>query len=141
VALLLLLLPAISRGALGATESSVEADRVQFNASHVVRPTLFYTVHEFTTPDSTTLREFVGADGVVFAVSWQGPLLPDLRTLLGKHFQSLQSADRMRPATHSKLLLESPDLVIHSEGRLRAFSGQAYLPQLLPAGVAVAELR
>ena len=61
--------------------------------------------------------------------------------LLGQHFQTLLTAERSQPATHSKLLLEHPDVVIHSEGRVRAFSGQAWLPQLVPAGVAVTELR
>jgi Protein of unknown function (DUF2844) len=137
----LLLLPAISLGALGASEPSVEADRAQFQASHLVRLMQLYTVHELTTPNGTTVREFVGADGAVFAVSWQGPLLPDLRLLLGKHFETLLSAERSQPATHSKLLLERPDVVIHSEGRVRAFSGRAWLPQLVPAGVDVTELR
>lgn len=136
-----LLLPAISHAALGATDSSVEADRVQFDASRSARSTPLYTVHELTTPNRTTVREFVGSNGIVFAVSWQGPFLPDLRTLLGLHFQSVQRADRTRQPTHSALLLELPDLVIVSEGRLRAFSGHAYLPQLVPAGVAVTELR
>lgn len=135
------LLPAISLAALGASEPSIEADRVQFNASRVATPMHLYTVHELSTPNSGTVREFVGPDGVVFAVSWQGPFLPDLRILLGMHFESLRGTERTRPVTHSKLLLERPDLVIHSEGRLRAFSGQAYLPLLVPAGVAISELR
>jgi hypothetical protein len=136
-----LLLPAISQGALGATEPSVEADRAQFQASHVVRLMPLYTVHELTTPNGTTVREFAAANGTVFAVSWQGPLLPDLRTLLGAHFETLLSAERSQPATHSKLLIQHPDVVIHSEGRVRAFSGQAWLPPLVPAGVAITELR
>ncbi|HEY4975632.1 MAG TPA: DUF2844 domain-containing protein [Steroidobacteraceae bacterium] len=134
------LLPAISLGGLGAAAASVEADSIQFHSNHAFRLTLAYTVHDLTLPNATTVREFVGSDGVVFAVSWQGPMLPDLRTLLGSHFQSLQSAPRSQPMAHSRLLLETPELVIRSEGHLRAFAGQAYLPQLLPAGVVVAEL-
>ena len=140
VVAMLLLVPAISLGALGATEASVEVDRVQFEARRSAQPTQFYTVHELTTPNNI-VREFVAPNGLVFAVTWQGPLLPDLRTLLGRHFEALRGSNRTRSPAHSKLLLESPDLVIYSEGRLRAFSGRAYLPQLVPAGVALNELR
>jgi hypothetical protein len=131
----LLLPPAISSAALGAGEASIEADRAQFNAARIARPMQGYTVHELSTPNGTTIREFTRADGSVFAVSWQGPFLPDLRTLLGAYFGSLQTAPRTAALTHSKLLLEGADVVIHSEGHVRAFSGQAYLPQLVPAGV------
>lgn len=141
LAMALLLPPTISNAALGGGEASVEADRAQFNATRSARPMPDYTVHELSTPDGTTIREFTRADGRVFAVSWQGPLLPDLRTLLGAYFGSLQTAHRTAQLTHSKLLLEGADLVIHSEGHLRAFSGQAYLPQLVPAGVAGSGLR
>ena len=134
------LLPAVGYAALGATEPSVEADRLQFDAVRSARSTPQYTVHQLATPNGTTVREFVAPSGIVFAVSWQGPFLPDLRTLLGVHFEALQRADA-RQATHAALRLERPDLVIHSEGRLRAFSGQAYLPALVPAGVAVSELK
>jgi len=133
--------PCIGHAALGAGEASIEAERQQWQANRASHEQRAYTVHELTTPNGATIREFAGPDGVVFAVSWSGPFLPDLRTLLGVHFESLQSAARTAHPAHSKLLLDRTDLVIHSEGRLRAFAGQAYLPGLVPTGVDPTELR
>ena len=133
-------LPAVAFAALGEPETGIEAERAATGATHVVRRAALYTVHELTLQSGTTVREFASLDGTVFAVSWSGPFLPDLRALLGSHFGALTAANRTQPLNHSQLQLDEPAMVVHSEGRLRAFAGQAYLPGQLPAGVSVDEL-
>lgn len=92
-----------------------------------------YTQVQRRLDSGTTLHEFVDAAGTVFAVAWEGPFLPDLRGLLGRHFQALtaqEAAGRGRGA----VAVQRPDLVIVSAGRMGAFHGQAWLPRQLPAG-------
>jgi hypothetical protein len=85
--------------------------------------------------------------GTVFAVAWQGPLLPDLRQLLGANYKAYTGAAAGRHAgqehhaDHGHLDVHLPDLVVESNGRVRSFFGRAYLPQGLPQGVAVAEIQ
>lgn len=94
-----------------------------------------YTVSQSTLDSGTVVREYSDAAGVVFAVSWNGPFLPDLRTLLGQHFATLRSEAGATPkAGHSQLAIDRPDVVIVSNGHMRAFSGKAWLPDALPAG-------
>ena len=38
-------------------------------------------------------------------------------------------------------MVRQPGLVVHSGGHMRAFVGHAYVPQLVPAGVATGEIR
>jgi hypothetical protein len=94
-----------------------------------------YTVSQSTLDSGTTVREYSGANGVVFAVGWNGPTLPDLRTLLGDKFASMTSAAAKRPkAGHSQLAVEQSDVVIVSNGHMRSFAGHAWIPSALPAG-------
>jgi hypothetical protein len=94
-----------------------------------------YTVTQSTLDSGTIVREYTDASGVVFAVSWKGPTLPDLRTLLGDKFTIMTSTAAKRPkAGHSQLAVEQSDVVIVSNGHMRAFAGQAWIPASLPAG-------
>jgi hypothetical protein len=94
-----------------------------------------YTVIQSTLDSGTVVREYTDANGVVFAVSWKGPTLPDLRTLLGDKFTVMTSTAAKRPkAGHSQLAVEQSDVVIVSNGHMRAFAGQAWIPSALPAG-------
>ena len=43
-------------------------------------------------PTGTVVREFVNAQQVVFAVVWQGPVLPDLAAFFGDHYVAFQRA-------------------------------------------------
>jgi Protein of unknown function (DUF2844) len=73
--------------------------------------------------------------GTVFAVSWQGPYKPDLREVLGAHFQGMVDAAKRQPGgARAPMRLERDDLVIYSGGRTGAFEGRAWIPALLPAG-------
>jgi hypothetical protein len=94
-----------------------------------------YTVSQSTLDSGTIVREYVNVSGVVFAVSWNGPTLPDFRTLLGDKFSVMSASAALRPkAGHSQLAVKQSDLVIVSNGHMRAYTGQAWLPAALPAG-------
>ncbi len=126
---------------LGGDVSSVESDRVHMKAAAVVATASgLYTLHEMQTPSGTTVREYANSDGVVFAVTWSGPFPPDLRQTLGTYFQTYQGAPRAKRYGHTHDVLSQPNLVVHSAGHLRAFVGSAYVPQLVPAGIAIEQL-
>ncbi len=134
----------VSRAALatlGADVSSVDTDRVRMKAAAVTTTTsALYSVHEIQTPSGTIVREFANSAGIVFAVTWRGPLPPNLRQTLGAYFQKYQSAPRVGPHGHTHDVVEQPDLVVHSGGHLRAFLGSAYVPQLMPPGLTIDQL-
>jgi len=134
-------LPGAVFAALGGDEASVEADRVQMKATSVRSEAALYSVHEIQIPSGTTVREFVSRAGVVFAVTWKGPFMPDLRQTFGAYFPAFQAASRAGRSGHSHLRVEGRDLVVHSTGHLRAFAGLAYVPSLVPAGVSVDHLQ
>lgn len=90
----------------------------------------------------TTVHEYVGANGAVFAVSWSGPYVPDLKELLGVHFDAMvEHANKSARAGRSQLVLKRSDLVIVSGGHMGAFQGRAWLPAQLPAGFTPGDIK
>lgn len=102
-----------------------------------------YTRHEVQLDNGTTVWEFATPAGVVFAVQWRGPVLPDLSNLLGDYFKTFhqETAQARALGRHgSPVNIERHDLVIRSNGRMRNFFGHAYAPDLVPAGVVVTDV-
>ncbi|RYF36372.1 MAG: DUF2844 domain-containing protein [Comamonadaceae bacterium] len=97
------------------------------------QPGAAYTRLDVELQSGTSVRAYQDRSGVIFAVGWSGPVLPDLRAVLGKHFEALDSHQR-RPGPGGALIVRRPDLVVVSEGRLGAFQGRAWLPGSLPFG-------
>jgi len=94
-----------------------------------------YTVATTTLASGTTVREYVGTDGIVFGVAWNGPLLPDLRELLGDHFATLTDASaRQRRTGRGGVHAATADVTIESSGHMRAYAGRAWIDSRLPAG-------
>ncbi len=142
IALALAAIPATALATLGQDETSAASDRVQLRAKHAVRPAAGYAIDELQLPSGTTVREFISPEGKVFAVAWQGPVLPDLRQILGDAtFQRYTNRELSPRISRSHRVVQQPDLVIHSSGRVRAFRGMAYVPALLPAGVTESDIR
>ena len=135
-----------AHASLGGDSASVDNDRVHMNVKHAARltpsSTGSYTVHELTLPSGTLVRQYVSTAGVVFAVTWSGPFMPDLRQLMGPHFDKMvaRQANRVH-AGHPFVRQHESDLVIESGGHPRSFSGRAYLPSALPAGVAEKDIQ
>ncbi len=136
-------LPALA--ALGDNVASVEADRAHMKAqARGVTAGAGFTVQEIQTPSGTLVREYVSPSGTVFAVSWSGPSKPDLRQLFGSYFPQFVSASsvaRHGAAARRHFQVKEPDLIVQSNGRMRAFYGRAYVPSLMPAGVTPGDIR
>ena len=139
--LVLALGPGVASATLGEAESTVQSDVAQLHASiksSVARAS--YRVHEIQLPTGTMLREFVDANGKVFAVAWNGPSKPDLRQALGKYFDPMVSAPRSKFQDRKHLQIQQGDLVVQGSGHMRALSGRAYLVSAVPSGVNLGDL-
>lgn len=90
--------------------------------------------HARVLPSGTRVVEYADSHGTVFAVSWSGPYLPDLRGLLGRYFASFTQQQQQQRALHAAVVLRSSEVVIVSSGRMGAFEGRAWLPARLPQG-------
>ena len=134
-------LPALA--ALGENVTSVSADRIHLHAQlKGVTNSVGFTVHEMNT-SGTVVREYVSPNGTIFAVSWTGPIKPDLRQLFGSYFQQYVSASSTvhhGAATRRHFEVKQPDLIVESSGHMRAFHGRAYVPSLMPTGVTPADI-
>jgi hypothetical protein len=118
--------------ALGQPAESVESDRRVLQGEIRSSALQGYTLHEIIRPDGTLVREFVSPAGIVFAVSWQGPSLPNLAQLLGKYFPQFQQAVRSGVRRRGPIVVRSGTLVVESSGHMRAFHGRAYLTSHWP---------
>ncbi len=133
-------LPALAT--LGEDVATVENDRIKMKAQLRITSVAGYTVHEIQDSAGTTVREYVAASGKVFAVAWNGPLLPDFRQTLGELFRRLQQR-RQLPTC-------GPPAFDHRASRpgrpfewthARVFNGNAYVPSLLPPNFSVADIK
>ena len=93
-----------------------------------------YTEVSRTLPSQVVVREFVDASGTVFAVSWSGPFRPDMKELLGRHFEPVREHAAGGAGERSRLQVETGEAVVVSGGHMGAFQGRAWLPARLPAG-------
>lgn len=103
-------------------------------------PVAAYTVYEAQLETGTVVREYATASGQVFAVTWSGPVLPDLNQWLGGYFGAFkQGADQLRLAGRrgAPINLVQEGLVVQSNGRMRNFFGHAYVPALVPPSLEI----
>ncbi|WP_224027692.1 DUF2844 domain-containing protein [Paraburkholderia caribensis] len=142
-AALALLSPVVCHATLGAAPSA---------GTHTPQPALraaasvatsspSYTVHESTTSDGVTIREYATPSNVVFAVTWQGPTRPDMRALLGRYFPNFVAAGQRVARGTGPMIARDGELQIESFGHPGVFAGRAYVPRLVPVDVKVEALQ
>jgi len=136
-----LAIPTIASASLGGNIASLDSDQVQMKTtSRVARSESNYTVREMQLSSGTTVREYLSSTGTIFAVAWNGPVIPNLRQILGHYFSALSDSTAVRRGTHAQMHVAQADLVIDSSGHMRAFAGRAYLKSLLPQEVVAADV-
>jgi hypothetical protein len=124
--------------ALGGSVESVVADQIKFQAKRKMAVMPGYTVHEISRDDGGVIREYVTPTGKVFGVSWSGPAIPDLSQLLGSYSAEFRNTLLTQPKSFGRrpASVHNSDLVVETDGHMRAFQGRAYVNSMLPAGVA-----
>lgn len=124
---------------LGGDQTSVQSDRARMlGAMRQIVQRESFALHEWQSGNGIVVREFLSPSGIVFGVAWQGPVHPDMRQLLGPHFERYQqeAARLLRSRRgHGPLTVDLGDLFVQSSGHARAFSGRAILTRMLPQGV------
>lgn len=93
------------------------------------------------TPQNVTITEY-SAGGIVFAVRWEGPVIPDPQPLLGSYFPEYATSRQVRApmGRNAPVQIRSQKLVVHMQGHMRAYMGTAYAPALVPAGLSLNSL-
>ena len=133
-----------SFAALGGDASSVQADQAHFQASLRSTRGQAYSMQELHSPAGTVIREYVSPAGRVFGVAWQGPWLPDMNQLLGNYFEQYRQAVLSSGGGRigrRPFRIELPGLVVQLSGHSRSFSGQAYVPDMLPQGMGAGDIQ
>lgn len=124
---------------LGQIEGSVNVDQQHLRSEDLVKTLQSYKIHQLTTTNGVVVREYVSPKGLVFGVAWQAPFMPDMHQLLGDYVTTLQTATKAQTQIlhHRSLIVKTNDFVFVNAGRLRFFTGRAYVPSLIPSNVSV----
>ena len=130
--------PLSVHASLGGNSTSIQDDGSRMAASVQTVPASQYTQFDLQLPSGSTVREYLSPGGTVFAVTWEGPSLPDLRQILGGYFQ--RYVDSSQGGGPGARAIQQSDFVVYTGGRMRAFRGRAYVPQLVPSGVGAENL-
>jgi hypothetical protein len=139
-------IPAPSSNGIAVMRSASSASSGATTSSSSTGASASYTVRQTTLGNGTVIREYISSAGSVFGLAWSGPQMPNLSDLLGSYFPQyvagVTSARKVRGGGgHGPGIVQDSGLVVHSGGHMGAFSGQAYLPQALPAGVSGTDIQ
>jgi hypothetical protein len=121
---------------LGGDATSVEADRASLKGALHITSAASYAVHEINSSDGMQVHEYVSPAGKVFAVSWRGAGIPDLRQMLGSYYGEFAQAASQPHYNHHHLSVQTANVVVQSSGHARSFLGRAWVPALLPQNFA-----
>ncbi|HUI83298.1 MAG TPA: DUF2844 domain-containing protein [Candidatus Binatia bacterium] len=132
---------------LGDNAASVLTDQARMKGTLRSVDNRTYVLHEITMASGDKVREFVSPAGVVFGVAWEGQFPPDFQQLLGPWYQQAQQAAAQNASPEQTrrrrgpVAIETPGLMFYAGGHPRSFRGQAWIPQLVPQGVNVGDIR
>lgn len=125
-----------AQAALGGNRESIAIDHQALAMkSTTITSGSGYQIHELQHPNGSSVKEFVSPQGKVFAVHWEGSAPANLSQILGDHYAEYLSALKNTPHSHHLVQIKQDNLVVTHIQYLRNFSGNAYVPSLVPANV------
>ena len=129
--LLGLLLAGTAHAQLGGDAASIAADAQSFSTMGVRQTVGTLVRYELKTP-TTTIHEYLGSSGQVYAVSFSGGNTPNLDLLLGGYAAVFNANVRHdRRSAH----VDTSALKAVLQGHPGAISGVIWVPGLVPPGV------
>ncbi len=129
-------------GVLGECANSIESDRVFLSAKRsTTRYNEGFSVQQIDS-NGTVVREYISPSGIVFGIAWNGILHPDLSQLLGAYAGQYQEALQKTPRRHGRrhVQIKADKVIVEKWGHMRNLQGRAYVPDLIPPGVSVADI-
>ncbi|WP_157639165.1 DUF2844 domain-containing protein [Burkholderia ubonensis] len=145
IAVTVLLGARVVYAALGESVTSVKSDQTTMHAGIMAQSTARYTMHELTLAGNTTVREYVSPQGVVFAVTWRGTIMPNLRQLLGSYASTAETEvgayRAARGGGPGAVATLTSNFVFQSVGHPGFYVGRAYLQRMIPPGVTIGDIQ
>lgn len=144
----LFILPVLAWARLGEGPGSVEKDRKALKVEQVAKRVAHAKaaaggsqVIEIAV-NGTTIRQFVGADNIIFAVSWRGYNHPDLSTLLGNYHveYAARLASEPKGRQFQRRPIATSEITVIRGGHQFDLRGVAYINGKLPEGMREADL-
>jgi hypothetical protein len=124
-----------AQAGLGEPVLRIEQDRLALRAAPAtVTHAPSYDRHELRAADGTVVHEFADRAGRVFAITFEGPVKPDLKVLLSDRYAEYAARLHASPSTHKVYTHMSSTLQLSIIKGPRAFLGSAVLPGAAPAG-------
>ena len=132
-----------SFAAIGNDVFSLSADQAHLHATLRSTQKAGYVLHELCADSGLVIHEYSAPNGKIFAVAWEGPVIPDLRQILGARFDDFRRAaeTQNRNGVHGPLFIQQNGLTVELGGHMRSYRGKAYLSDEMPASVRAEELR
>jgi hypothetical protein len=127
---------------LGERAESVARDHATLHGTALrVTPMSNYQVHEITAEHGGRVREYVSSEGQVFATTWSGPVMPDLKVVLAGHYPDYVAGVQAHRASHHVLSVATSGMVLQIVKLPRGVAGSAHVPAMVPPGVNVLDIR
>jgi len=90
------------------------------------------------------VREYADSNGKVFGIAWNGSKHPDLRTLMGSHFNDFQAAMVQGRRNHhhgGTTTVDSGNIHLEMGGRMMSVYGRVWLTDQVPTGMNLHEIQ
>ncbi|MDE1183851.1 DUF2844 domain-containing protein [Paraburkholderia sp.] len=133
-----------SVSATAAAVQAMQATQVTQTASPTMRVNGAVQVRATTDAGGTTIDEYASADGRIFAYTWEGPTMLDLRNLLGPYYDAYRAGTDASRADLRSLhanRVARDGVIVEAGGQMRSYVGRAWLPAALPPGVTPDDLQ
>jgi hypothetical protein len=138
---LLLWLTQPALAALGEHASTLPDEAKTLSAKLTEESRAAYKRVTLTTEYGLVINQFAARDGEIFAVTWSGPVMPNLTTLLGAFYPRFREEAQRPGGSRNAVRVITDELVVESSGYMRSFRGRAYLPGRLPTGVSAGDIQ
>ena len=144
--ILFLVTPLTAFASLGQGPDSLEKDRVALHGERGGNLSLqsagaAYKSYEMQV-GGTTVKELIGSDGTVFAITWRGLKYPSLESLLGEYYLEFAAEDarRAKGRQFARQPIVTNQIKVVYGGHFPALFGYAILNGKLPPGVREVDL-